>query len=92
MSENEIAKLLKQINKKIDNLENQLKNQKTTTDVLTVKAFTERYGWTASTQAKYRTSKKVPENLPYTKAGGITYVTKEIDEWMERHKLRAKPS
>lgn len=88
MSENQqIMDMLKQVIKQNEEIKKEIRNKNTDPAILTVKTFTERYGSSPSTQQKLRTDKTLPENIPYSKIGGITYITKETDAYMQRHGL-----
>lgn len=59
---------------------------KTNTEWLNPKEFSEEFGMALSTQAKYRSAKKIP----YSKIGGfILYSRKKINEWLESHTFEA---
>lgn len=50
------------------------------------KKFEEEFGFSESTQAKYRSESKIP----YSKIGGfVFYSRKKINEWLEKHSFEA---
>lgn len=59
---------------------------KTNTEWINPKEFSKEFGMALSTQAKYRSKKKIP----YSKIGGfILYSRKKINEWLESHTFEA---
>jgi len=55
---------------------------------ITTKSFTEHFGLSPSTQAKYRT--QVNDKLPFTKAGKTLYLKDDVLAWLKRNQLNAK--
>jgi len=53
-------------------------------DWLNPKMFVDEFGMSESTQARYRSEKKIP----YSKVGGFIYYSRvKIYEWLENHTL-----
>ena len=89
MSEHErLMKKLNEVFQELKELKNKVETTNTIPEVLTVETFTEHFGLSPSTQAKYRT--QVKDKLPFTKAGKTLYLKNDVLAWLKRNQLNAK--